>query len=142
MENKFSLKKSVTIHAPVENVWKALTDAGMIKKYFLGVETRGEWKKGNTIIFQGEWQGKPYHGKGKVLQTEKKHLLKHSFWSDMSGLTDEPANYHIITYEIGSENGNTRLNLTEENLADETMKERSSGLWNIILDNLKKLLEN
>ncbi len=141
MTEKFSNKKTVFIDAPVTAVWQALIDPALIKKYFFGVETIGEWKEGNTIMSKGEWQGKKFRGKSKVLQMETQKLLRHSYWSDLSGHPDVPENYHIITYELSPENRNTKLTLTEENLATKEMKEQSSKLWDMIFDNLKKLLE-
>src|SRR5438552_14094424 len=141
MAEKFSNKKSVVIEAPAVAVWQALIDPVLIKKYFFGVDSIGEWKEGNTIISKGEWQGKKFEGKAKVLQMETQKLLKHSYWSDLSGQADIPENYHIITYELLPENSNTKLTLTEENLATREMKEQSAKLWDIIFDNLKKLLE-
>ena len=141
MAQSFSNKKSVVIYAPVTDVWKALTDAALIKQYYLGVDTIGEWKEGNTIIFKGEWQGKKVEGKGKVLQLEDEKLLKHSYWSNLSGLEDKPENYHIVRYHLLPKNGNTELILTEENLQTKEMQEQSAKLWDMILKNLKKLLE-
>ena len=141
MAKKFSNKKSVIIEAPVAAVWQALVDPAMIKKYFFGVDSIGEWKEGNTIVSTGEWQGKKFEGKAKVLQMEAQKLLKHNYWSDLSDQADVPENYHIITYELFPENRNTKLTLTEENLATKEMKEQSAKLWDIIFDNLKKLLE-
>lgn len=141
MAQIFSNEKSVIIHAPVSDVWRALTDAAMIKQYYLGVDTIGEWKEGNTIIFKGEWKGKKVEGKGKVLQLKEDKLLKHSFLSNISGLEDRPENYHIVTYKLVSQDGNTQLTLTEENLQTKEMQEQSAKLWDMILENLKKLLE-
>jgi uncharacterized protein YndB with AHSA1/START domain len=141
MTQNFSNKKSVVINAPAIDVWRALTDPALIRKYYLGVDTIGKWREGNTIIFKGEWQGKKIEGKGKVLQLEDQKLLKHSYWSSFSGLEDKPENYHIITYELMPGNGHTKLSLTEENLATKEMKEQSDKLWDMIFDNLKKLLE-
>ncbi|HKB45945.1 MAG TPA: SRPBCC domain-containing protein [Chitinophagaceae bacterium] len=141
MAKIFSNKKTVTIHAPVINVWQALTDSEMIKHYFFGVEATGKWNEGSTIVYNGEWQGKKIEGKGKILQVETQKLLKHSYWSNISGLADAPENYHIITYQLTSENGSTKLTLTEENLATKEMKENSAKIWDMVFDNLKKLLE-
>src|SRR5215813_265233 len=100
MAEKFSNEKSVLINAPVPNVWQALIDPNLIKQYYFGVNAVGEWRKGNTITFKGEWQGRSIEGKGKVLQLEDQRLLKHSYWSNSSGLADLPENYHIVTYEL------------------------------------------
>lgn len=141
MAEKVSLKKSVAIQAPVAAVWKALTDPELIRNYFFGVNAEGKWKEGNTIIYKGEWQGKKYEGKGKVLKVEDEKLLRHSYWSDISSIPDEPGNYHIITYKLAGKNGDTQLELTEENLDGQPMKEQSSKLWDTVFENLKKLLE-
>jgi uncharacterized protein YndB with AHSA1/START domain len=141
MAQEFSNKKSTLIKAPVSDVWKALIDPVLIKKYYFGIDTIGEWKEGNTIIFKGEWQGRQIEGKGKVLQMEDYHLLKHSYWSNFSGLPDDPENYHVITYELTPDNGYTKIILTEEHLATKEMKDQSAKLWDMIFDNLKKLLE-
>jgi uncharacterized protein YndB with AHSA1/START domain len=141
MTEKFSNEKSVVINAPVTDVWKALIDPVLIKQYYFGVDVIGEWKEGNTIIFKGDWQGKKIEGKGRVLQLEDYHLLKHSYWSNFAGLPDDPENYHIVTYELTPENGHTKLTLREENLATKEMKDQSTKLWDMIFDNLKKLLE-
>lgn len=141
MAKRTSLKKTITINAPITTVWQALTDPGMIKEYFFGVETSGDWKEGHTIFYKGEWQGKSFEGKGKVLQVEDQKILRHSYWSNMSGLPDLPENYHIITYEMNQENHHTLLKLTEENLAGKSMKDRSAKLWDMVFEKLKKLVE-
>jgi uncharacterized protein YndB with AHSA1/START domain len=141
MSTEFSNKKSVTIHAPVDDVWRALTDSQMIRQYFFGVETMGEWKEGNTILYKGEWQGKKFESKARVLQVEDQKLLKYSYWSNMSGMPDVPENYHIITYHLEKEDNSTVLTMTEENLDNEEMVGRSAKLWDMVFQNLQKLLE-
>ena len=141
MAQKFSNKINVTIHAPAMAVWQALIDPAMIKQYFFGVDIIGDWKEGNTIIYQGEWQGKKFQGKGKVLQMEDEKLLRHSYWSNVSGQPDQPEFYHIISYQLEQNGDHTELALTEENLESKEMKEKSAQLWNKIFNNLKKLLE-
>jgi uncharacterized protein YndB with AHSA1/START domain len=141
METKFANKITVIIHAPAAAVWQALIDPTIIKQYFFGVDTIGNWKEGNTIIYRGAWQGKKFQGKAKVLQMEDEKFLRHSYWSDMSGQPDEPEFYHIITYQLRPIGDRTDLTLTEENLASKEMKEKSAQLWNMIFNNLKKLLE-
>jgi len=139
--SEFSNKKSVTIHAPVNDVWRALIDPQMIRQYFFGVETSGEWKEGNTILFKGEWQGKKFESNAKVLQMEDQRLLIYSYWSTMSGMKNVPENYHIITYYLQKEEDDTILTMTEENLANEEMVQASSKLWDMVFEKLQKLLE-
>jgi uncharacterized protein YndB with AHSA1/START domain len=141
MTQKFSNKINIAIHASAAAVWQALTDSAMIKQYFFGADAIGDWREGNTIIYQGEWQGRKFKGKGKVLQMEDGKLLRHSYWSDMSGQPDAPEFYHIVTYQLNPVGDQTDITLTEENLASKAMKEKSAQLWNMIFNSLRKLLE-
>lgn len=76
-----------------------------------------------------------------MLQVEDQKLLKYSYWSNMSGRADVPENYHIITYYLEKKGDGIVLTMTEENLDNEEMKERSSKLWDMVFQNLQNLLE-
>jgi uncharacterized protein YndB with AHSA1/START domain len=58
-----TLNKSITINAPRQTVWDAITKPELIKKYFFGTNTVTTWKVGTPIFFRGEWEGKPYEDK-------------------------------------------------------------------------------
>jgi uncharacterized protein YndB with AHSA1/START domain len=136
-----SNEKKVLIKASPEAVWKWLVEPGKIQQYFFGVRSTGEWKKGNTIVTQGDWQGKKFEGKSELLEVQPPILLKHTYWSSMSGQPDQPSNRHIITYHLARQGADTQLSLTEENLADDKMKAQSSKLWDQVLEKLKTLAE-
>src|SRR6266699_1795446 len=104
-----TLKKSITIQAPVAEVWKALTDPDLIKQYFFGTNAISDWKEGSTLIFKGEWNGHAYEDHGKILQIEFQKMLRYSYWSSFSGLPDVPENYQVITYFLQPENVETVL---------------------------------
>ncbi len=141
MAQTFSNKLSVTIDAAVQDVWHALTDTTLIGKYFFNVKVNGDWKEGNTILYTGNWQDRKFKSKAKVLQVREQKVLKYSYWSDMSGNEDLPENYHIITYELKPVDGKTELIMTEENLQDEKMKEKSAMLWKHVFEKMRGLLE-
>jgi uncharacterized protein YndB with AHSA1/START domain len=60
MPSEISTQASVTIEAPADEVWKALTTPALIKRWFFGVDTETDWKVGSPIVHRGEYQGKPY----------------------------------------------------------------------------------
>ena len=64
-------KASITINATAEKVWHALTDPRMIKKYMFGTSVISDWKEGSKIIWKGEWEGKSYEDKGKIIHLKK-----------------------------------------------------------------------
>ncbi|MCB0821037.1 MAG: SRPBCC domain-containing protein, partial [Bacteroidetes bacterium] len=53
---------SVTAVLPfkVEEVWQALINPDLVKKYFFGTILETSWLPGTPIIFRGEWEGQSY----------------------------------------------------------------------------------
>jgi uncharacterized protein YndB with AHSA1/START domain len=135
------LTTSVTIDAPVERVWEALTTPEQIKGWFFGVDTESDWKAGGTLTHTGEWQGTPYADKGEILRIQPPTLLVHTHWSDVSGLPDEPTNYQQVTWALAGNGGSTLLTITERNLPSQEAKETSEEGWKVALMALKHMLE-
>jgi len=67
MNNKFTAKAKTTIHAPTSKVWDAITKPDLIKQYLFGTDVISDWKVGSPIIYKGEWEGKAFEDKGKIL---------------------------------------------------------------------------
>jgi uncharacterized protein YndB with AHSA1/START domain len=63
--NDLGTSSSITIDAPVEKVWRALTTPELIKTWFFGVDTESDWESGSSLVHRGEWQGKPYEDRGR-----------------------------------------------------------------------------
>ena len=135
-------KAETTIKASADKVWNALTDPGMIKEYMFGTTVISDWKEGNKIIWKGEWEGRTYEDKGKILLFEPKKSLQYSHFSPLSGLHDSPENYHIVTIDLEEKDKQTIVTLTQTNNADEKTKDDSEKNWKMMLASLKKLLED
>lgn len=134
-------KASTTISAPASAVWDALTNPSLIKQYFFGTDAVSDWKEGSSLEFKGEWNGKQYIDKGVILKSEPAKLFQYTYLSSFSGLPDVPENYANITYELFEENGETTLNVKQENVANEDARKHSEENWELVLKNLKNLLE-
>jgi uncharacterized protein YndB with AHSA1/START domain len=142
MKNNLTGTATVTINAPVEKVWEALTKPELIKKYFFGTNTETDWKVGSPIKFSGEYQGKTYHDKGTIMGIEKNKFIHYNYWSSMSGIEDKPENYVSITYKLEElDKSKTKLEIVQENIPDEKMKEHSEQNWNMVLKSLKEMVE-
>ncbi len=141
MHNTFLSKASTTVHAPAAKVWDALTNPELIKQYLLGTQVICNWQVGSPIIYQGEWQGKPYQDKGEILQIEPGKLLVSTFWSSLSGLLDAPENYKTIRYEMAPVGDDIKLTLTQDNNVTREAAQHSDEFWNNVLDRLKTLVE-
>ena len=134
-------KAETTIKASADKVWNALTNPEMIKKYMFGTTAISDWKEGSKIIWKGEWEGKSYEDKGKILQLENQKKIQYSHYSPLSGLHDIPENYHTVTIELVKKDHETIVTLTQDNNPDEKTKEHSEKNWKGMLASLKKLLE-
>ena len=132
---------SVTIDAPVEEVWSAITTPATIKRWFFGVETETDWQPGSPLVHRGEWQGKPYEDKGEILRIDPPQLLVHTHWSDVSGTPDAPEHYQEVTWALEEQGEGTMLTVSERNLPSDEAKQVSDQSWTMVLGNLKQLLE-
>ena len=139
--NELGGSSSITIGAPIDEVWKAITTPELIKQWFFGVDTESEWEPGGQLIHRGEWQGKPYVDKGEILKIDPPALLVHTHWSEVSGVPDTPQNYQEVTWALSGRDGSTELTITERNLPSEEAKAASEEGWKIALTGLKALLE-
>lgn len=141
MSKKLVATKSISIKAPIEKVWQALVDPDLIKKYFYGTETTTSWEVGSPIRFHGVWEGKPYEDKGTILAFEKHKLIKYNYWSSFSGIADIPENYNDITYLLTEQSGEVVYTVLQEGVRDEQTREHSEANWGVVMDAMKKLLE-
>lgn len=141
MNDNFIAKATTTINAPAFKVWEALTKPELIKQYLFGTDVISEWKVGSPITYRGEWQGKPFEDKGKIIQMEREKSLVSTHWSPLSGVPDSPENYHTVTYNLAEKDGRTEVTITQDNNASEEEKIHSEQNWNQVLDGMKKLLE-
>ena len=136
-----SLTSSITIDAPIEDVWKAVTTPALIKQWFFGVDTETDWHVGSPLVHRGEYQGKPYEDRGEILQFDPPKLLVHTHWSDLSGKPDSPEQYQEVSWALAQRNGATELTITERNLPSDEAKAVSEESWRMVLENLKNVLE-
>lgn len=58
-----------------------------------------------------------------------------------SGQPDVAENYQTITYEVSEKDGTTTLVITQSNCPSEEMKAHSEQNWKMVMDGMKKLVE-
>ena len=142
MAKGFEAKTSITIDASRARVWDALTKADQVKQYMHGTDMSTSWKVGSAITWKGEWKGKPYEDKGKVLAVEPEHMLQYTHWSPMGGNEDRPENYHTVTYLLTGDDGRTKLTLTQDNNPSrDAAAEMAEKNWQPVLEGLKEVAE-
>ena len=107
-----------------------------------GTNVVSEWKEGSTIVWKGEWQGKPYEDKGIILKLKPLRLIQYSHFSPLSGLPDAPVNYHTVTIELSGKDKQTFVSLSQDNNSNEQEREHSENNWKMMLEGLKKVLSS
>jgi uncharacterized protein YndB with AHSA1/START domain len=132
---------SIVINAPIAKVWDALTRPEIIKRYMFGTKVVTDWKVGSPISWQGEWEGKPYEDKGTIQKLEQNRLLQFSHFSPLAGAPDVPENYHTVTISLEGADEGTRASLSQDNNTTEDDREHSQQNWAMMLQGLKKVLE-
>ena len=135
-------KASISINAPADKVWNALTNPEVIKQYMFGTTAISDWKEGSPIVWKGEWQGTTYEDKGVILKLNPERLIQYSHFSPLSGKLDLPESYHTVTIELASDDAETTVSLFQDNNETGQEREHSEQNWQMMLDALKKLLEN
>ena len=142
MNGNFVAQVQRDIAAPKARVWEALVDAEAIERYMFGTHVASDWKKGSPITWKGEYKGKKYEDKGKVLDIEPGRRLRYSHYSPIAGLPDKPENYHHVTIELQADGPLTHVTLSQDNNADEKAKAHSEKNWSMMLDGLKHYVED
>ena len=137
----FVAKVSVSVASGKSKVWNALIDPQLVARYMFGATVVSSWKKGDPIVWKGEWKGKPFEDKGIVLRIEPDRVLSYSHFSPLSGKPDVPENYHTVTIELSEHDGTTVVQLSQDGNPTDEARAHSEKNWLTMLEGLKKTVE-
>jgi uncharacterized protein YndB with AHSA1/START domain len=131
----------ITINAPIETVWHAITksEIGLMP----GTVVTSDWEVGDPIVFEGEFKGNHFKDYGEVLEKHEGHTVAFSHWSRTE---KQPDNYHIVRYELDREGDGTHVTLTQTNVGDKPeidakTKAEFDKNWQMMLEHLRKSAE-
>ena len=141
MPGNYVATSSISIDAPPERVWDVMTDPQAVKEFMFGADIVTDWTVGGPIAWRGEWEGKPYEDKGKILEAKPGHKLVHTHFSPLGGEEDTPENYHTLTWTLEAKDGQTQLTLSQDNNASEEAAEHSKGMWDMLVADVKRITE-
>ncbi|WP_336687884.1 SRPBCC domain-containing protein [Chryseobacterium bernardetii] len=130
------------INAPVEKVWKALTDKDEMKSWYFDIQDF-EPTVGKVFNFYEPGGENKYHHQGEILDIIPNQKIKHT-WS-YPDFSDQKT---TVIWELQPENGGTLVKLTHEDidnfkdLGEGFSTENFTGGWNSIVgQSLKEYLE-
>ena len=144
MNEDLTAKANVTIHAPIAKVWDALVNPQVIKRYMFGATAVSDWKEGSPIAWKGEWKGKPFEDKGRILELRPEKRLRYSHFSPLSGAPDKPENYHQVTIDLSKQEDRedaVRLDLSQDNNKTKEARDESRRNWAMMLEAIKRAVE-
>lgn len=134
-------RATISMQASRAKVWEALVNPAIIKQYMFGTEAVSDWKKGSSVVYRGEWEGKPYEDKGVILEIEPEKRMVMDYSSSFSGDLKDARNHRLITYELEVEDDQTVLTVVQDNNPSQKAAEDSTKNWQYILQTMKQLLE-
>jgi len=131
------------IHTTPRDLWRALTDTGFIRQYWLGRENISAWKKGSALESRSpdgelEWQG-------KIVATQPLRRLVYTFQGTESHEPPSRVTFEIETLDKkrGPQGEAVRLTVTHDRFPPRS--KIFPGIcegWPVILSGLKTLLES
>jgi uncharacterized protein YndB with AHSA1/START domain len=142
MKEKLKAETTISIKAPAEKVWEAITTPALIEKYLMGTQVTTDWQQGSAITYEGEYNGKSYHDKGVIKKIEPGKIFQSTYWSSMGGKEDKPENYNLVTYRLSGKDDKTVVTLTQDNVVSEEEKKHVTGNWKAVLKKLKEVVEH
>src|SRR5258708_750221 len=92
------IRQTIDVDAPVETLWKILTDNEFIPQYMFGCLAETDWKPGSPLLWKGKTDGTLYV-KGNVVSFEPPHRLVYTVIDPNSDIADIPSNYLTMTCE-------------------------------------------
>ncbi len=141
MSTNLIARTTNSIHAARSRVWKAFITPEDIKHYMFGADVESGWREGSAITWSGEFKGKKYEDKGVILKMEPEKILQYSHFSPLSGKPDKPENYHTVTIQLSGDAQETEVVLSQDNNPDEKARKESETMWGMMLEGLKKHVE-
>jgi len=139
------IRKSIEIDAPVDTLWKVLTDSKFIVQYMFGCNAETDWKPGSPLLWKGAADGKLYV-KGHIVSNDAPRRLVYTIFDPNSKIRDIPENYLTMSYDLKkiSDHGSV-LEITQGDYATvedgENRYRHSVEGDDVVLAGIKKLAE-
>jgi uncharacterized protein YndB with AHSA1/START domain len=124
---------AISIKAPREAVYQALTTAEFIEQYWFGARSQADWSKGSAIRMERDG-GVDFVG--EVLEADPPGRLVYTFDAENG---EGPSH---VTYELETVEGATRLTVTHTGFVDDSrLRVGVSKGWPAVLEGMRALVE-
>jgi uncharacterized protein YndB with AHSA1/START domain len=133
---------TIKINASIQKVWDTITKPALVKRWQYSSDLQTTWEAGTDIKFRTEWEEKVFEQWGKIIEVNPMESLKYSLLAPAPGIDDKPENYFIMSYILTTENGQTKLEIIQEDNRPNAVQEKPQGEENPVLKSLKELAES
>jgi uncharacterized protein YndB with AHSA1/START domain len=134
-------KSSIQINNTIDEAWKALINPEIVEKYMLGSQQLSDWRKGSSIKWKKDFNGRKFEDKGEILEITPQKSLKYTHYSPASGRPDAPQNYQTVSVTLKENRKGTTIDLTSDNNASEKEKAMAERIWAYYLQGLKIIMD-
>jgi uncharacterized protein YndB with AHSA1/START domain len=141
MAKALTAKCRIQIDNTVDEAWKALVNPEIVEKYMLGSKQLSDWRRGSSIIWKKDFNGRKFEDKGEVLEITPRKSLKYTHYSPASGRPDAPENYQTVSVTLKENPKGTTIELTSDNNASEKEKAMTEHIWAYYLQGLKIIMD-
>jgi uncharacterized protein YndB with AHSA1/START domain len=138
-----AIVKEITIKAPAERVFEALTDPGQRVKWwgaegrFQATEMESDLRPGGAWLMRGIGMGgRPFLVRGAYRLIERPRLLEFSWLADW----EENAQPTVVRFDLAEKDGATTVRLTHSGFTSERSRENYQG-WPWLLALLRAHVE-
>jgi uncharacterized protein YndB with AHSA1/START domain len=133
----FASRADIVVDASPEDVWAILTSSEKFGEVMFGSTITTDWKVGGPITYSGQWQGKPFEDKGRILELDRPK----TFRSTHVAGSDTSHTEHEVAFTLEPEGGGTRVRVSQDNNPSQEAADKSAKNWEMTLKNLKKVAE-
>jgi uncharacterized protein YndB with AHSA1/START domain len=141
MAKALTAKCRIQIDNTVDEAWKALVNPEIVEKYMLGSKQLSDWRKGSSIIWKKDFNGRKFEDKGEILEITPRKSLKYTHYSPASGRPDAPENYQTVSVTLKENANGALVELTSDNNASENEKAMTEHIWAYYLQGLKLIMD-
>lgn len=133
---------TIRINATKRRVWDTLTKPELVKLWQYGSDLETSWIVGTSIKIRTVWEDKVFEQWGQVLDIRQDELIRYSLFAPRPGLEDKPENYFIMSYVLKEDEGQTTVDIIQEDNRPNAVQEKPKGEENPFLQFLKKIAES
>jgi uncharacterized protein YndB with AHSA1/START domain len=146
MPDQLIAKSTVTINAPVSEVWKALVTPELIQQYMMGMLPQSAWTKGSELRWKGRHEEKPDdNARGIITNIITEEQLAYTFYYPGYGYPDELAYYNQVVYKLQPAGSDTNLSVEQGDFSvfkeGEVFLGHTQSFWDGAVLKLKELVE-